>query len=105
MEQFDIFYANLDPTLGAEIKKTRPVVIISPDEMNDNILAVIVAPITSQSHNKIPTRIPINIREKNCYVVLDQIRTIDKKRLSNFVARLSLEEQDQVKEVLQEMFA
>lgn len=105
MNQFDVYYTNLDPTIGAEIKKTRLVVIISPDEMNDNILTVIIAPITSQLHTKIPTRVQVDIKGKIGYVVLDQIRTIDKRRLSNFVTSLSLDEQDQVKEVLQEMFA
>lgn len=105
MNQFDVYYANLDPTIGAEIKKTRPVAIISPDEMNDNILTVIIAPITSQLHAKIPTRVQIDIKGKCSYVALDQIRTIDKRRLYNFVTCLSLEEQDQIKDVLQEMFA
>lgn len=104
MNQFDIYYANLDSTIRAEIQKTRLVVIISPDEMNNNILTVITAPIISQSRNEIPTRVQIDIKGKTSYAVLDQIRTVDKKRLLNFVSRLSLEEQDEVKEVLQEMF-
>lgn len=74
MNQFDVYYANLDPTIGAEIKKTRPVAIISLDEMDDNVLTVIIAPITSQLHAKISTRVQIDIKGKCSYVALDQIR-------------------------------
>ena len=105
MKQFEVYYANLDPTVGAEIKKTRPVAIISPNEMNDYIRTVIIAPITSQLHNTIPTRVAIKIEGKISYVVLDQIRTIDKKSLYNFVCNLTLEEQDNVRNVILEMFA
>jgi len=105
MKQFEIYVANLDPTIGAEIKKTRPVMIISPNEMNNNIRTVIVAPITSQTHNNIPTRIEIDINGRLSYVVLDQIRTLDKKRLTKFILKISLEEQEEIKHSLQEMFA
>jgi mRNA interferase MazF len=73
--------------------------------MNDYIRTVIIAPITSQLHNTIPTRVAIKIKGKISYVVLDQIRTIDKKRLYNFVCNLTLEEQDNVRNVILEMFA
>ena len=75
--QYSIVLVNLDPTIGSEIKKTRPCVIISPNEMNFNINTIIVAPMTSKSRNY-PTRVKI---DDNSYIVLDQIRTIDKKRV------------------------
>lgn len=80
MKRFDIYLINLDPTLGSEIQKTRPCVIISPDEMNDYIKTVIVAPMTSKG-KLYPTRIRCNFQEKEGLIVLDQIRTVDKIRL------------------------
>jgi len=80
-KRFDIYLASLDPAIGSEIKKTRPVIIISPDEMNPFLNTVIVAPLTTT--NKLyPTRIPITLQKKKGYIVLDQIRTIDKLRLT-----------------------
>ncbi len=79
-KRFDVFLVSLDPTLGSEIKKTRPCVIISPDEMNRNIRTVIVAPMTSRG-NDYPTRIGLTFQGKKGQVVLDQIRTVDKVRL------------------------
>lgn len=80
IKRFDICLINLDPTLGSEIKKMRPCVVISPDEMNRNINTIIVAPMTTKSR-KYPTRIKITFEGKEGQIVLDQIRTIDKIRI------------------------
>ena len=105
MNQFDVYIANLDPTVGSEIKKTRPVVIISPDELNQHLRTVIIAPITSQTHANIPTRVKITLQSQLNFVVLDQIRTLDKVRLTKRVAQLSIDESDSVKQVLVELFS
>ena len=80
VKRFDVFLVNLDPTVGHEIQKTRPAVVISPDEMNQNISTVIIAPMTTKSH-AYPTRVPCTFEGKEGWVVLDQIRTVDKARL------------------------
>lgn len=105
MNQFDVYIANLDPTVGSEIKKTRPVVIISPDELNHHLRTVIIAPVTSQTHANIPTRVKIALQSQSSFVVLDQIRTLDKARLTKRIAQLSIDELDNVKRVLAEMFS
>ncbi len=78
--QYDIYLINLDPTVGREIRKSRPCVIVSPDEMNNSIGTAIIAPMTTKSHDY-PTRVPINFQSKDGFVVLDQLRTVDKSRL------------------------
>jgi len=80
IKRFDVFLVNLYPTIGHEIKKTRPCLIISPDEMNRNISTVIVAPMTTKGR-KYPTRISCAFQGKKGQIILDQIRTIDKERL------------------------
>ena len=80
IKQYHVYLINLDPTVGHEIKKTRPCIVISPDEMNRNISTVIIAPMTTKSHNY-PTRVPLTFSGKKGWVVLDQIRTIDKIRI------------------------
>lgn len=102
MKQYEIFIANLDPTIGREIKKTRPCLVISPDEMNNYIGTIIIAPITSKSHDY-PTRVKINLNQKDAWIVLDQIRTIDKIRLIRKAGFLSLKEIQKVKSILKEM--
>jgi mRNA interferase MazF len=104
MKRFDIYLVNLDPTLGSEIRKTRPCVIISPNEMNDYINTVIIAPMTTKG--KIyPTRIECEFLEKKGLIVLDQIRTVDKTRLVKKLGKLEKSVQDQVLLILGEMFA
>jgi len=78
--RFEVYFVNLDPTIGSEIKKTRPCVIISPNEMNHNISTLIIAPLTSKLKNY-PTRVPCKVEGKQGQIVLDQIRTVDKSRL------------------------
>ncbi|HEX8681857.1 MAG TPA: type II toxin-antitoxin system PemK/MazF family toxin, partial [Ardenticatenaceae bacterium] len=80
VRRFEVYLINLDPTVGSEIKKARPCLIISPDEMNRRIATVIVAPLTTKGRGY-PTRVPCNFRGKAGEIVLDQIRAIDKTRL------------------------
>ena len=80
IRQYEVYLITLDPTIGHELKKARPCVIISPDEMNKNISTVIIAPMTNQSHFY-PTRIPLKFTGKDAWIVLDQLRTVDRKRL------------------------
>ena len=102
IEQYDIFLVALDPTLGHEIKKSRPCVVISPDEMNHHISTVMIAPMTTKSH-PYPTRIPLVFKAKRGWIVLDQIRTVDKLRLIRRLGRLESESIQQVKSIIREM--
>ncbi|KAF0140847.1 MAG: mRNA interferase [Stygiobacter sp.] len=102
--RFDVYFVNLDPTVGSEIKKTRPCVIISPNEMNHHISTVIVAPITSKLRNY-PTRVSCKVEGKQGQIVLDQIRTVDKERLIKKVDALNKLTQSKVLSVLKEMFS
>ncbi len=104
IRRFDVHLINLDPTIGHEIKKTRPCLVISPDEMNRHIGTVIVAPMTTKSHDY-PTRVPCEFQGKQGQVVLDQIRTVDKIRLVKRLGTISSSTQDLVIEVLAEMFS
>jgi mRNA interferase MazF len=102
--RFEVYYVNLDPSIGSEIKKTRPCVIISPDEMNRNIRTVIIAPLTKVLRNY-PTRVPCKVEGKQGQIVLDQIRTIDKSRLIRKIETLTKTTQKKVLSVLVEMFS
>ena len=104
VKRFDICLVNLDPTIGHEIKKTRPCLIISPDDMNAWISTVIVAPMTTQSR-PYPTRVNSRFAGKQSQVVLDQIRTVDKQRLVKRLGSLDARIQEKVLSLLQEMFA
>src|SRR4030042_5566944 len=97
--RFDLFFVCLDPTIGNEIKKTRPCVIISPDEMNRNISTVIIAPVTSKLRNY-PTRVPCKVEGKQGQIVLDQIRTVDKIRLIKKIGTLNKIKQTKIMNVL-----
>lgn len=103
LDQYRIVLVNLDPTIGSEMRKTRPCVIISPDELNKNIRALTVAPMTTKS-NKYPTRVSVKHNQQQGWVVLDQIRTIDKQRILKSFDKLSVKEIDEVKRVIQETF-
>jgi mRNA interferase MazF len=89
IKKFDVFWVDLDPTVGREIKKIRPAVIISPDSINKNLDTVLIAPMTSTIRNY-PTRITVSFQGKNGSIALDQIRCIDKKRLKNKMGSLKL---------------
>ena len=104
INRFDVFLISLDPTRGSEIRKTRPCLVISPDEMNDHIRTVIVAPMTTKSR-PYPSRVPCTLEGKHGYVVLDQIRTVDKTRLVRRLGNISDAVQSKVLNALQEMFA
>jgi mRNA interferase MazF len=103
VQQYEVYVVNVDPTIGSEIKKTRPCVIISPDEMNKYLDMVVIAPITSQS-KRYPTRIKIELEGNDNWVVLDQIRTIDKSRLTKRIALLNKKEIAAIKNVIKETF-
>lgn len=100
--QYDIYLVSLDPSMGHEIKKSRPCVIISPDEMNNNISTLIIAPMTTKSHSY-PTRVPITLEGKNGWVVLDQIRAIDRRRLIKKMGELNRDKIQEIKTVIKEM--
>ena len=102
INQYDVFLINLDPTVGHEIKRIRPCLIISPNEMNDSIQTIIIAPMTTKSH-PYPTRIATVFEKKNGWIVLDQIRTIDRTRLIKRLGKIRKKEIAIVKNVLQEM--
>jgi len=102
--RFEVYLVNLDPTLGSEIQKTRPCLIISPDEMNDHIATVIVAPMTTKGRDY-PTRVNCQFEGKDGQIVLDQIRTVDKIRLVKNLGKISANTQKEVLPVLMEMFA
>ncbi|UBM62388.1 type II toxin-antitoxin system PemK/MazF family toxin [Candidatus Sulfidibacterium hydrothermale] len=103
LTQYKIVLVNLDPTIGSEIKKTRPCVIISPDEMNKYLRTIVVAPMTTKSR-KYPTRIEIKHDNKTGWIVIDQIRTIDKKRIVKILGRLSKREIKEVKSIMKETY-
>ncbi len=100
--QYQVFLVELDPTEGLEIRKTRPCLVISPDEMNRAIGTVIVAPMTTASRDY-PTRIRVEFGGKTGWIVLDQIRTIDRSRLVKQLGAVEREAVDQVKAILKQM--
>jgi mRNA interferase MazF len=100
----DVCLVSLDPTQSHEIRKTRPCVVISPDEMNHHIGTVIVAPMTTKGRDY-PTRIPLTFQRKKGQIVLDQIRTVDKTRLVKRLGKLDQSTATRTLTVLQEMFA
>lgn len=101
--QYQIVLVNLDPTVGSEIKKTRPCVILSPNEMNLYLQTVVIAPMTSNS-KPYPTRVEVKHNKTKGWVVLDQIRTIDRKRIIKTFESLSEKEIYKVKKILQETY-
>ena len=103
-ERFAVYLVNLDPTVGSEIEKTRPCVVISPDEMNRHIRTVIVAPMTTKG-KAYPTRIACTFQGKRGEIVLDQIRTVDKTRLVRQLGRVDSRTRGRILDTLQEMFA
>ena len=102
MNQYDLTIVNLDPTIGSEIKKTRPCIIVSPNEMNEVLNTVIIVPITSNK-KKYPTRIKINKAKIKGMIAIDQIRTIDKRRITNVMGQISVKTIVDIKDVLNEM--
>ncbi|MBP6312112.1 MAG: type II toxin-antitoxin system PemK/MazF family toxin [Flavobacteriales bacterium] len=103
MAQYDIVLVNLDPTVGSEIKKTRPCVILSPEEMNRHLNTVVIAPMTT-TLNKYPTRILVKHTKQKGMIAIDQIRTIDKKRIIKSLGKLTGSEIERCKAVIKETF-
>src|SRR5512136_1789714 len=86
--RFDVYLVNLDPTVGSEIQKTRPCLVVSPDEMNRHIASVIVAPMTTKGR-LYPTRVPCRFQGKDGQIVLDQLRTVDRERLVRCLGQIA----------------
>jgi mRNA interferase MazF len=103
INQYEVILVNLDPTIGSEIKKTRPCIVISPNEMNHNLRTITIAPMTT-TNRSYPTRVKIKHNNKLGYVVLDQIRTIDKSRIVKKFERLSSKEILKIKLTMKEIF-
>lgn len=104
VKRFDVYLVNLDPTVGVEIRKTRPCLVISPDEMNAYIQTVVLAPMTTKARDY-PTRVSCRFEGKDAHIVLDQLRTVDKSRLIKRLGRITTSTQKQVLAVLAELFA
>ncbi len=104
IKRFEIYWVNLDPSVGREINKTRPAVVISPNEVNDALGTILVAPITSSKRN-FPTRIGFELSGNENYIALDQIRAVDKTRLNKKISVLNGQTAQTVCERLQELFA
>jgi mRNA interferase MazF len=104
VRRFDVFLINLDSTIGSEIKKTRPCLIISPEEINRHIRTVIVAPVTTAGKDY-PTRVPCKFQNTKGQIVLDQIRTIDKSRLLKKLGVIDPQTKVEVISILQRLFA
>lgn len=102
--RFEVFLVKLDPTEGREIRKTRPCLIISPDEMNQHIDTVIIAPMTTKYH-PYPTRVPVRFKETSGQIVLDQIRAVDKSRLVKRLGKIDETARAHVLALLAELFA
>jgi mRNA interferase MazF len=103
VSQFDVFWVDLNPTIGAEMQKTRPCVVVSPQELNNHLDTVIIVPITSAIH-AYPYRVRCNILGRNGEIATDQIRTIDKQRLKKRITTLSDDEVFSLQDVLRQMF-
>jgi mRNA interferase MazF len=104
IERFEVYLVNLDPTMGSEMQKSRPCLIISPDEANRHLRTVIVAPMTTKGI-AYPTRVACTFKRKKGQVVLDQLRTVDRGRLLRRLGRLDAKPCAEVLSVLQKLFA
>lgn len=103
INQYDIVLVNLDPTIGSEMKKTRPCVVLSPNEMNKFLKTIVVAPMTSSS-KPYPTRVEVRHKQTKGWIAIDQIRTIDRARIIKRFETLTEKEVEKVKEVIKETF-
>ena len=102
ISQYHIYLVNLDPTVGHEIKKTRPCLVVSPIEMNRNLKTVMIAPMTTRSH-EYPSRVMLRFEGKQAWIVLDQIRTVDRARLVKELGKLDSRHVRKVKDIIREM--
>ena len=103
IKQYEIILVNLDPSIGSEMKKIKPCLVISPNEMNKYLQNIIIAPITNTS-KFYPTRLEIKNKDVTGWIVLDKIRTIDKTRIIKTMSTISSKEIIQVKQILKEIF-
>lgn len=103
INQYKIVLVCFDPTIGSEIKKTRPAVVVSPNEINNNLNTITVVPMTT-SLKKYPTRVPVNFNETNGMLAIDQIRTIDKQRIIKIIGSLTVSEIKKCKEIIKQTF-
>jgi mRNA interferase MazF len=104
IKRYEIYFADFNPTIGSEIKKIRPVVVISQDEMNQYLETVVVCPLTSKLHSQWRTRLQIKCANKNAEIAVDQIRTISKKRLKNRIDELSKTKAAQLRKLITDMY-
>jgi mRNA interferase MazF len=104
IKRYEIYFADLNPTIGSEIKKVRPVVIISQDEMNKYLETVVVCPLTSKLHPQWRSRVQIKCAQKNAEIAVDQIRTINKQRLKNKIDQLSPDKAAQLRKLITDMY-
>ncbi len=104
INRFEVYLVNLDPTIGSEIQKTRPCLVVSPDEINHNLRTVIIAPMTTKGRDY-PTRVPCRFKGKKGHVVLDQIRTVDQSRLIKRLGQIEKSTRTEVLDILQQMFS
>jgi len=102
MNQYELVIVNLDPTVGSEIKKTRPCIIVSPNEMNAYLNTVIIVPITSNK-KKYPTRVPITKGDIKGMAAIDQIRAIDKRRIVKELGQVSTKSGIKIKDIIKEL--
>jgi len=103
-KRYEIYFSDLNPTIGSEITKVRPVVIISQDEMNKYLETVVVCPLTSKLHPKWRTRLQVKCANKRAEIAVDQIRTISKKRLRNRIDKLSTADAAQLRKLITDMY-
>ncbi len=104
IKRYEIYFADLNPTIGSEIKKIRPVVIISQDEMNQYLETVVICPLTSKLHPQWRTRLQIECANKKAEIAVDQIRTISKKRLKNKIDKLPVIKAAQLRKLITDMY-
>ena len=104
IKRYEVYYANLDPTIGSEIKKIRPVVIISKTEMNKYLDTVVICPATTKLHPNWRSRVPCIIDDKEAEIAVDQLRTISKKRIMNLIDSLSSTVNTQIRNLITEMY-
>jgi mRNA interferase MazF len=104
IRRFEVYLVNLDPTVGVEMQKTRPCLIVSPDELNRHLRTAIIAPMTTKGR-PYPSRVACRFQGKVGQIVLDQIRTVDRARLVKRLGRMDKKTSEEVMKVLQEMFA
>lgn len=104
IKRYEIYYADLNPTIGSEIKKIRPVVIVSQDEMNKYLETVVVCPLTLKIHTQWKSRLQIKCAKKNAEIAVDQIRTISKQRLKKKIDQLSRDRAAQLRKLITDMY-